>query len=47
MEFNRNAEGKFEKLSQQNVDTGMGLERTICMLNGYKSVYETDLLQAR
>lgn len=43
MEFNRNAEGKFEKLSQQNVDTGMGLERTICMLNGYKSVYETDL----
>ncbi|MDE6188846.1 MAG: alanine--tRNA ligase [Clostridia bacterium] len=43
MEFNRNADGKFEKLSQQNVDTGMGLERTICMLNGYKSVYETDL----
>ncbi|MDE6759010.1 MAG: alanine--tRNA ligase [Clostridia bacterium] len=43
MEFNRNAEGKFEKLSQQNVDTGMGLERTICMLNGNKSVYETDL----
>ena len=43
MEFTRNAEGKFEKLSQQNVDTGMGLERTICMLNGYKSVYETDL----
>ncbi len=43
MEFNRNAEGKFEKLYQQNVDTGMGLERTICMLNGYKSVYETDL----
>ncbi len=43
MEFNRNAEGKFEKLSQRNVDTGMGLERTICMLNGFKSVYETDL----
>ena len=43
MEFNRNAEGKFEKLKQKNVDTGMGLERTICMLNGFKSVYETDL----
>ena len=43
MEFNRNADGKFEKLSQRNVDTGMGLERTICMLNGFKSVYETDL----
>lgn len=43
MEFNRNADGKFEKLKQKNVDTGMGLERTICMLNGFKSVYETDL----
>lgn len=43
MEFNRTKEGKFEPLSQKNVDTGMGLERTICMLAGYKSVYETDL----
>ncbi len=42
MEFNKAADGSFEKLSQQNVDTGMGLERTICMLNGVKSVYETD-----
>ena len=42
MEFNKSADGSFEKLSQQNVDTGMGLERTICMLNGVKSVYETD-----
>lgn len=43
MEFNRTKDGKFEPLSQKNVDTGMGLERTICMLAGYKSVYETDL----
>ncbi|MEG2561858.1 MAG: alanine--tRNA ligase [Clostridia bacterium] len=43
MEFNRDADGKFQPLAQKNVDTGMGLERTICMLNGYKSVYETDL----
>lgn len=43
MEFYRTADGKFEKLSQRNVDTGMGLERTICKINGYKSVYETDL----
>ena len=43
MEFNRTADGKFEPLKQKNVDTGMGLERTICMINGYKSVYETDL----
>lgn len=43
MEFYRNERGEFESLKQKNVDTGMGLERTICMLNGYKSVYETDL----
>ena len=43
MEFFRTPEGKFEQLKQKNVDTGMGLERTICMINGYKSVYETDL----
>lgn len=42
MQYNKNAEGKFEPLSQKNVDTGMGLERTICVLNGKKSVYETD-----
>ncbi len=42
MEYNKKADGKYEKLSQQNVDTGMGLERTICMLNGVSSVYETD-----
>ncbi|MGN0771221.1 MAG: alanine--tRNA ligase [Christensenellales bacterium] len=43
MQFNRDKDGKFQPLAQKNVDTGMGLERTICMLNGYKSVYETDL----
>ncbi|MGN0760332.1 MAG: alanine--tRNA ligase [Christensenellales bacterium] len=43
MQFNRDQEGNFQPLAQKNVDTGMGLERTICMLNGYQSVYETDL----
>ncbi len=43
MEFYRTKEGKFENLKQKNVDTGMGLERTICMINGLKSVYDTDL----
>ena len=42
MQYNKNVEGKFEPLSQKNVDTGMGLERTICVLNGKKSVYDTD-----
>jgi len=43
MEFNKTKEGKFEKLSQQNVDTGMGLERTVTVLNGKKNVFETEL----
>lgn len=29
-------------LSQKNVDTGMGAERTVTVLNGYKSVYEIE-----
>ncbi len=38
----RHADGTFVPLAQKNVDTGMGLERTICILNGGKTVYETD-----
>ncbi len=43
MQYNKTAEGKYEPLVQHNVDTGMGVERTICMLNGYKTVYESEL----
>ncbi len=43
MEFNKTKEGKFEKLSCQNVDTGMGLERTVTVLNGKTNVFETEL----
>ncbi len=43
MEYYRHENGTFDKLSQQNVDTGMGLERTLTVLNGYDSVYDTDL----
>ncbi len=42
MQYNKNAEGKYEPLAKKNVDTGMGLERTVCVLNGKKSVYEID-----
>lgn len=45
MQYNRLADGSFEPLSQKNVDTGMGLERTVCVLNGYDSVYETDVFR--
>jgi alanyl-tRNA synthetase len=45
MQYNKNAEGKFEPLSQKNVDTGMGLERTLAMLNGFENIYESDVLK--
>ncbi len=43
MQYNKQQDGTFLPLAQKNVDTGMGLERTICVLTGKKSVYETDL----
>ena len=43
MQYNKQADGTFPPLEQKNVDTGMGLERTIGVLLGAKTVYETDL----
>lgn len=43
MEYSKVAEGKFEKLKQKNVDTGMGVERTIAMMQGKDNVYDTEL----
>ncbi len=43
MQYFKNADGTLEPLKNKNVDQGMGLERMLCILNGYKSVYETDL----
>ena len=43
MQYDKQADGSFLPLKQKNVDTGMGLERTISVLMGAKSVYETDL----
>ena len=45
MEFFKNADGTYSPLEQKNVDTGMGLERTVAMLNGYQSVYEIDVFK--
>ena len=42
MQFNRAEDGKLEALPAQNIDTGMGLERTVFVLNGQQSVYQTD-----
>ena len=45
MQYYKHPDGTYTPLDQKNVDTGMGLERTLAMLNGYKSVYETDVLR--
>ena len=45
MQYNKKEDGSFEPLRQKNVDTGMGLERTVCVINGLGSVYETDVFK--
>lgn len=43
MQYNKEADGTFTELKQKNVDTGMGLERVLTILNGKTNVYDTDL----
>ena len=45
MQLNKNADGTFSKLGFTSVDTGAGLERLAMVLNGYSTVYDTDLLR--
>ncbi|MEX2212245.1 MAG: alanine--tRNA ligase [Gaiellaceae bacterium] len=46
MEYELRADGTLTPLPKQNVDTGMGLERTAAVLQGVTSVYETDGYQS-
>ena len=46
MEFELHGDGKLTPLPEQNVDTGMGIERTAAVLQGVRTVYETDIYQA-
>lgn len=43
MEYNKREDGTYEPLEQKNVDTGMGLERMIFLLQGKNNVFETEL----
>lgn len=43
MEYNKNADGSYSPLTRKNVDTGMGLERVLAIMNGVDSVYKTEL----
>jgi alanyl-tRNA synthetase len=43
MQYNKNTAGEYEPLSRKCVDTGMGIERTVTVLNGKSSVYDTEI----
>ncbi|PIU78927.1 MAG: alanine--tRNA ligase [Candidatus Moranbacteria bacterium CG06_land_8_20_14_3_00_43_56] len=43
MEFNKKADATFERMKQQNVDTGMGLERTMVVMNGKDDIFDTEI----
>ncbi|MEK7453042.1 MAG: alanine--tRNA ligase [Patescibacteria group bacterium] len=44
MEYNKRKDGKYEPLSQKNVDTGMGFERIVMIIQNKPTVFETDIL---
>lgn len=43
MQYNKTKDGTYEPLKAPNVDTGLGLERVIGLLQGKNNVYETEL----
>jgi len=45
MEYFKNLQGKFGKLSQKNVDVGLGLERLVMLVQNKETVFETDLFE--
>ena len=45
MQYVKNQGGEYVLAEQKNVDTGMGFERTLAVLNGYTNIYQTDLFE--
>ncbi len=45
MQYRKTKDGKFVEMERKCIDTGMGIERTIAILQGKKSVYETEVMQ--
>jgi alanyl-tRNA synthetase len=43
MQYNKTVAGSYEPLARKCVDTGMGIERTVTILNGKQSVYDTEI----
>ncbi len=45
MEYRRTADGMYVPLDRKNVDTGMGVARTVAMMNGHSTIYDIPLFQ--
>ena len=45
MAYNKDKDGNYTELKQKNVDTGLGLERVLSIMNGNTSVYDTELFE--
>ncbi|MBQ4371187.1 MAG: alanine--tRNA ligase [Firmicutes bacterium] len=45
-QFDRQEDGSYLELAQKNIDTGMGLERIACIMQGVDSIYNIDTMQA-
>jgi alanyl-tRNA synthetase len=45
MQYEQFGDGRREKLPKPSIDTGMGLERMACVLQGVESVFQTDLFR--
>ena len=45
MEYFKSKDGKYSKLAQRNVDTGLGLERMAMLLQGKETPFDTELFK--
>ena len=45
MEYFKDKDGNYSKLSQRNVDTGLGLERMTMLLQGKETPFDTELFK--
>ncbi len=44
-QFNNMGDGTYEELTQKNIDTGMGLERLACVIQGVDNMFEVDTVR--
>ena len=44
-QFNNDGKGNYTELAQKNIDTGMGLERLACVMQGVDNMFEVDSIQ--